>query len=255
MAPQPNEKKWITWSQVDTATAWNKQACNAAVRCVQARWSWINERSNNSAPLPVWAVCAVDDRCNPMWWLMCKQHSNTRHKCEGKMSQLLRLFEWFQVNLVAQLPSGCVRWSMLFGCWGCWGSVGSFFLAVLTCAGQFEDVSVVLWVDRVVCGGFHSILCCCFLKRCFKLKKVVSVCCNWLKIASCQFGLSYGVVWCFRLFQVVSRCSASFGWIFFDLFALLCLCCVHEGCKSGVLFWVFFCCCWLLHVVSVVSFV
>ena len=120
------------------------------------RWSWIKEGNNNSAPLPMWAGCAVDDRCNPMWWLMCKQHSNTRHKCKGKMSQLLRLFEWLQVNLVAQLPSGCVRWSMLFGCWGCWGSVGSFFLAVLTCAGQFEDVSVVVWVDRVVLWWFFT---------------------------------------------------------------------------------------------------
>ena len=68
------------------------------------------------------------------------------------------------------------------------------FFAVFTCAGQFEDVSVVLWVDRVVLWWvFHSILCCCFLKRCFKLKKVVSVCCNWLKIASCRCRLSYGV--------------------------------------------------------------
>ena len=30
------------------------------------------------------------------------------------------------------------------------------FLAVLTCAGQFEDVSVVLWVDRGVLWWFFT---------------------------------------------------------------------------------------------------
>ena len=36
MAPQLNEKGWITPSQVDPVTAWNTQARYAAVRCVQA---------------------------------------------------------------------------------------------------------------------------------------------------------------------------------------------------------------------------
>ena len=36
MAPQLNENRWITLSQVDPFTAWNKQAWYAAVRCVQA---------------------------------------------------------------------------------------------------------------------------------------------------------------------------------------------------------------------------
>ena len=36
MAPQVDEKGWITRSHVDPVTAWNKQARYAAVRCVQA---------------------------------------------------------------------------------------------------------------------------------------------------------------------------------------------------------------------------
>ena len=69
MGPQSNEKKLITRSQVDPVAAschCLKQASSLCCGTMRScRWSWINEKSNNSAPPPMWAGCAVGNRCNP----------------------------------------------------------------------------------------------------------------------------------------------------------------------------------------------
>ena len=60
MAPQLNEKRWITRSQVDPVTAWNKQACYAAVRCVQAAGRGSTKGAMHSVQI---GVTRCDDKC------------------------------------------------------------------------------------------------------------------------------------------------------------------------------------------------
>ena len=62
MAPQENEGKCITRSQVDPAFARNKQARYAAVRCVQAAGRESNDLCGERAQ---WAIGATrcDDKC------------------------------------------------------------------------------------------------------------------------------------------------------------------------------------------------
>ena len=104
------------------------------------------------------------------------------------------------------------------------------FLAVLTCAGQFEDASVVLWVDRVVCGGFSLD---CMLLLLEKLFQVEESCFRLLQLVKDCFISFRAVVWCCLMFSFVSSCVTLlgffrlvFGWLLFVLVALLCLCCV-----------------------------
>ena len=61
MAPQLNEKRWITRSQVDPVTAWNKQACYAAVRCVQAAGRGSMKGAMRSVQI---GVTRCDDKCD-----------------------------------------------------------------------------------------------------------------------------------------------------------------------------------------------
>ena len=76
MAPQTNEKKLITRSQVDPVHCLEQASalCRCTVRTT--RWSWINEKNNNLAPLPMWKKCAqCANRCNSM----CKNPSVCQH--------------------------------------------------------------------------------------------------------------------------------------------------------------------------------
>ena len=62
MAPQLNEKGWITRSNIDRQA---RMFCRCTVRT--SRWSWINERSNNLLRYHCALSAQCADRCNPMW--------------------------------------------------------------------------------------------------------------------------------------------------------------------------------------------
>ena len=98
----------------------------------------------------------------------------------------------------------------------------------------------IFWVDWVVCGGSHSILRFCVLKKCVNLKnKIVLVCFKWFWIVSCLCRFLQGVS--FVLGCVTLFCCFSF----------FCFCklCQHvSGCSDR-----FFVCCGLCWDASVVS--
>ena len=112
-------------------------------------------------------------------------------------------------------------------------------MAVLTCAGQFEDVSVVLWVDRVVCGAFSLDFMLLLFEKMFQVEES---CFRLLQLAKDCFMSIRVVVWCCLMFSFVSGRVTLLGFFRLDLlrFSCITLFMLCAGCKSGVLFWVFF---------------
>ena len=116
MAPQTNEKKLISWSQVDPVHCLEQASalCRCTVRT--SRWSWINEKNNNLAPLPMWknvhSVRIGVTRCVRIQVCVSTpvsyhQHlSRSKHVCLDASVQCGRLSEVVSCGPPTALPFG-----------------------------------------------------------------------------------------------------------------------------------------------------
>ena len=90
MAPQLNERKWSTRSQIDPVTAWKKQARCAAGRCVQAAGresmkgalTQLRHQCEQSAQ---WAISATrcDDKCANTALLETQRPCGSARRCRS----------------------------------------------------------------------------------------------------------------------------------------------------------------------------